>query len=56
MVEHTPRIDADGTRDATDATGDRRRGPSLVLLVSGLATTALAAVVLAGVDPTPWFQ
>ncbi|MFW0872130.1 hypothetical protein [Rhodococcoides corynebacterioides] len=59
MDEYTPRIDADGTRDATDATDatdDRRRGPSLVLLVSGLATTALAAVVLAGVDPTPWFQ
>lgn len=52
MDEYTPRIDA----DATDATGDRRRGPSLVLLVSGVATTALAAVVLAGVDPTPWFQ
>lgn len=53
MDEYTPRVDADATRDAT---GDRRRGPSLVLLVSGVATTALAAVVLAGVDPTPWFQ
>ncbi|WP_315770375.1 hypothetical protein [Rhodococcoides kroppenstedtii] len=53
MAEHTPRVGDDITEDAT---GNRRRGPSIVLLVSGLATTALAAVVLAGVDPTPWFQ
>ncbi|MDV7197502.1 hypothetical protein R4172_07995 [Rhodococcus kroppenstedtii] len=53
MAEQTPRVGDDSPGDATD---DRRRGPSIVLLVSGLATTALAAVVLAGVDPTPWFQ